>query len=332
MIDVTCALIRNEEKEILVVQRGEGSSNSLKWEFPGGKIESGESPEECLVREIKEELSMDIIICGRISHVVYDYGVKQIKLIPFICDTLDELPVLSEHLDFKWITPEELLSFNLSEADIQVACHYLETLNIFSESVDPPVTVHDESMAEDNDLRDLIRRTKSLKEAEWVSGSAVENPGIFLKLIEYSYSEDEKLAFRSSWIISKIFDRKPELVYPHLENLIESLDRIDNESTQRSFLRILSLSDLSEIKKSHHGILADHCMNAINSGFSAVAIKAYSMEIVYKLALIYPELANELSVSILMLQKESAAGIKVRGRIILKKLAGIKAGTGACQE
>ena len=80
---------------------------------------------------------------------------------------------------------------------------------------------------------------------------------------------------------------------------------------------------IEKISNSQHGILADHCFNALNSGFSAIAIKAYSMEILYKLALIYPELANELSASINMLQGEGSAGIIARGRMILKKLAEI---------
>ena len=58
MIRVTCAIIRNEENEVLVVQRGENSLHPLKWEFPGGKIDAGETEEESVIREIKEELSI----------------------------------------------------------------------------------------------------------------------------------------------------------------------------------------------------------------------------------------------------------------------------------
>ncbi len=77
------------------------------------------------------------------------------------------------------------------------------------------------------------------------------------------------------------------------------------------------------LNRKHHGILADHCFKALNSGFSAIALKAYSMEIIYKLALIYPELANELAASISILQGEGSAGVKARGNIILGKLAEI---------
>ncbi|MBA4323337.1 MAG: hypothetical protein C0408_11025, partial [Odoribacter sp.] len=70
-------------------------------------------------------------------------------------------------------------------------------------------------------------------------------------------------------------------------------------------------------------ILADHCFSCLNSGFSAIAVKAYSMEIIYNLAVIYPELANELSATINMLQGEGSAGVIARGHLIMKKLAEI---------
>lgn len=92
MIIVTCAVIRNEENEILVVQRGEDTDHPLQWEFPGGKLSPEETEEECIIREIEEELSMEIVICGKLKEVQHDYGHKLIRLIPFICDTLDEIP------------------------------------------------------------------------------------------------------------------------------------------------------------------------------------------------------------------------------------------------
>ncbi|HZY24320.1 MAG TPA: NUDIX domain-containing protein, partial [Bacteroidales bacterium] len=60
MLNVTCAVIRNEDNKILVVQRGEDSDHPFKWEFPGGKLDPEETEEECIIREIDEELSMEI--------------------------------------------------------------------------------------------------------------------------------------------------------------------------------------------------------------------------------------------------------------------------------
>jgi len=322
MIDVTCAIIRNEENELLIVRKGEQTDHPFKWEFPGGKVNKGESDEECIIREIKEELFMDIVICGRLHPVNQDYGHKKIRLIPFICDTLDELPVLAEHIDFRWCAAEELKSVDFSEADILVADRYVESIGgsharpkAKYENVIEPET--------DKELQKMIQSMMSAQEAEWIASSAMDNPVFVTKLLAYSYSDDRKLSFRASWTLSRVFDKNPEMMLPYLEDIVEKLNSLDNESTQRSFLRIISLADYSRLSLKHHGILADHCFKALNSGFSAIAIKAYSMEIIYRLALIYPELANELSASIAMVQGEGSAGVKARGNIILGKLAEI---------
>lgn len=128
MIRVTCAVIRNDEEEVLVVQRGEATDHPFKWEFPGGKLAQGETEEECITREVEEELSIAVVIRGKLPEVEYDYGHKQIKLIPFICDTLDELPFLSEHLAYKWVQEIDLMTLDFSEADIFVAISYLRRM------------------------------------------------------------------------------------------------------------------------------------------------------------------------------------------------------------
>jgi 8-oxo-dGTP diphosphatase len=321
MIDVTCAIIRNEDEEVLVVQRGEATDHPFKWEFPGGKLAEGETWEECILREVKEELSLEIVICGRLPEVEYDYGHKHIRLIPFICDTLDELPFLSEHNDFKWINPGDLDKVDFSEADIIVAASYFKSIDFRQK--DTPFNESAQADNIDEELRAMVNSMMSMKEAEWVATSAIENPAILNKLIEYSFSEDKKLAFRASWTLTKVCDKYPEMIFPNLPMIIESLDKIYNESAQRSFLRIISISDLTLINDRLHGILAEHCFKALRSGFSAIAIKAYSMEIIYRLALIYPELANELSATITMLQGEGSAGVVARGYMIMKKLAEI---------
>jgi 8-oxo-dGTP diphosphatase len=321
MIEVACAIIRNETDEVLIVQRGEATDHPLKWEFPGGKVNTGEKWEDCIVREIKEELDMEIVICGHLPEVNYDYGNIKIKLIPFICDTLEECPFLSEHIDFKWISPYELDSIDFLEADIVVARSYSEqfggTRLIDVDTEYNEITEISVELA----LQTMINNLMSMQEADWIATSAIENSQIFSKLLEYSFSTDKKLAFRASWTLTKVCDKYPEMIYPHLIRIIDALDKLDNESVQRSFLRILSLTDLDEISIKYHGILAEHCFNALRSGFSAIAIKAYSMEIIYQLALKYPGLANELSASISMLQSEGSPGIVARGRIILKKLS-----------
>src|SRR5664280_2347577 len=320
MLIVTCAIIRNEKNEILVVQRGEATDHPFKWEFPGGKVAPGETDEECVIREVEEELSMEIVICGMLSKVEYDYGHKRIALLPFICDTLDEVPVLSEHIGFKWIEIKDLMDPDYSEADVIVAKSYLERINAENLEEKQIVGHPSDDLPDNTDLQTFVNNMMGRKEAEWLAASAIENPATFMKLFEYSLSSDKSLSFRASWTLTKVCDRFPEIIYPYLEQIVETLCKLENESTIRSFLRIISLSDLGKINSHKQGLLADFCFNKLNSGVSAIAVKAYAMEILYKLTLVYPELANELSASINILMEDGSAGITARGRMILKKL------------
>lgn len=325
MTDVTCAIIRNEENEVLVVQRGEKTDHPFKWEFPGGKLKEGETEEECVIREVWEELAMDIVICKRMAPAEYDYGHKRIRLIPFVCDTLDDLPFLTEHVAFKWLKTADLKNVDFSEADIIITETYLKE-HLSEGFLKDELSMPGQKGYNENDLRSMVGNMMGVKEAEWVAESAIENSEILRKLLEYSFSDDRKLAFRASWTLSKVYDKYPDLIGSDLHLIIGSLENLDNESVQRSFLRTISISDLNTLSQKQHGILADHCFKMLKSGFSAIAIKAYSMEIIYKLAIIYPELANELSAIINILQGEGSAGIIARGHIILKKLAGISKG------
>jgi 8-oxo-dGTP diphosphatase len=323
MINVTCAIIRNEDDEVLVVQRGELTDHPLKWEFPGGKINPGEKETDCIIREIGEELSMDIVIVAQLPSVEHDYGHKHIRLIPFVCDTLDELPVLSEHIAYRWLIASDLGSVNFSEADVTVAKSYLDTIHRGGSIIQAETVLSAKDPGSDLELQEMVNRMISMKEVEWVAASAGENPAIFSKLIGFSFSSDRKLAFHSSWTLTKVCDKYPDLIIPHLGMITESLNKLDNESAERSFLRIISLSDIGKLEKRYHGKLTDHCFNALRSGFSAIAIKAYSMEILYKLTVIYPELANELAATLSLLQHEASGGILSRSRIILNKLAAL---------
>src|SRR5690606_4366309 len=126
MIQVVCAVIIKEDK-ILIAQRSEKMKLPLKWEFPGGKLEKGENEEEAIVREIREELNIEIFPSQRISSHVHDYGSLKIKLIAFLCTYISGELRLLEHKDVKFVPLELLTEYDLAEADLPI----IEKLNTF---------------------------------------------------------------------------------------------------------------------------------------------------------------------------------------------------------
>lgn len=123
-IRVTCAIIE-ENNKVLVVQRSKDMNQSLKWEFPGGKIEEGESETECLIREIKEELSLVINPTIRLTPSIFHYPNISIELIPFICELKGGELSLSEHKQYKWLYDNELQYIDWAEADIPIMKEYI---------------------------------------------------------------------------------------------------------------------------------------------------------------------------------------------------------------
>ena len=122
MIKVTCAIIVNRGK-ILVTQRGADSEHPFQWEFPGGKLILGETSEACIIREIREELEIDISILRKMYPVEWDYGFKKIELIPFLCLPESKQIRLTEHHQFFWENLESLSDLNFSKADRELINH-----------------------------------------------------------------------------------------------------------------------------------------------------------------------------------------------------------------
>jgi 8-oxo-dGTP diphosphatase len=124
MIRVTCAIIECNG-EVLITQRSASMSQPLLWEFPGGKVEAGETDKSCLVREILEELNLNVTPHKGLTPSICTYSFKTVILIPFLC-SLDggELKLL-EHADSRWVGVEELLDFNWCPADIPIVKEYI---------------------------------------------------------------------------------------------------------------------------------------------------------------------------------------------------------------
>lgn len=107
-----------QDGKILAMQRSETMSLPLLWEFPGGKIEDGESKEEALVREIKEELTVDIEIVDYINTASYDYEFGQVTLSVYTAKITEGSLKLKEHADHKWLTKDELNDLDWAPVDL----------------------------------------------------------------------------------------------------------------------------------------------------------------------------------------------------------------------
>ncbi|SDH50084.1 (deoxy)nucleoside triphosphate pyrophosphohydrolase [Mucilaginibacter gossypii] len=125
ILQVACAIIIDHEKRVLVTQRSPIMKHPLKWEFPGGKIEPGENPQTCIIREIKEELTVDIELKSRLPSSIYHYSSFIVELIPFVAIIITGEIYLKEHAEYVWANPNELRDLDLTEADIPVLNFFL---------------------------------------------------------------------------------------------------------------------------------------------------------------------------------------------------------------
>ena len=114
---VAAGVIFNKRGQILLAQRGEPEFVKGLWEFPGGKIEKSERPEMALHREIQEELELPIEIDFLIGEFEHTYQLHTIRIQAFACRALDEKFKVNEHLDVRWVEPDDLKNYPLVPAD-----------------------------------------------------------------------------------------------------------------------------------------------------------------------------------------------------------------------
>jgi 8-oxo-dGTP diphosphatase len=125
-IPVVCAVIEHDDR-VLLAQRPSNKHLALKWEFPGGKVEKGETPEAALLREIMEELNCRIHVVRTLPRFTHTYDHKAIEMIPLVCRLAagSPAPQPAEHAAIAWVLLLELLTYDLAAADLLVAAALL---------------------------------------------------------------------------------------------------------------------------------------------------------------------------------------------------------------
>ncbi|MBI4424327.1 MAG: (deoxy)nucleoside triphosphate pyrophosphohydrolase [Elusimicrobia bacterium] len=120
MIRATAAVLERDGK-ILLARRRPGGPLSGLWEFPGGKIEPGEAPADCLKRELLEELGLDAEIGATIATTLHRYPGGEVELTALEARCASGEPELRDHEEFAWVEPSRLLEYSLAPADVAIA-------------------------------------------------------------------------------------------------------------------------------------------------------------------------------------------------------------------
>lgn len=119
MVEVVAALIWENDK-FMICQRPAHKSSALLWEFVGGKVEDGETKEQALMRECREELGIKVSVGEIFTETVHTYPDITVHLTLFNASIEDGIPQKLEHNDIRWITPKEIPQFDFCPADIEI--------------------------------------------------------------------------------------------------------------------------------------------------------------------------------------------------------------------
>ena len=124
-VHVACAIIESDGL-VLSALRSASMSLPLRWEFPGGKIEPGEGREECLRRELVEEMGVQIEVGRALTPATHQYPTFDVTLYPYVCNIVSGEIILHEHSAVTWLAPERMLELEWAEADLPVILEYQE--------------------------------------------------------------------------------------------------------------------------------------------------------------------------------------------------------------
>jgi len=130
MIEVAVAVITDEQNRVLIARRKPGKVMAGCWEFPGGKIEPGENPEECLIREMKEEMDLKVVIGECIAEITYAYKWEDVHLIAYEAHIMEGDIKLLDHDAMAWASLQEMGRYGMTPADeplIEDLKHWFQT-------------------------------------------------------------------------------------------------------------------------------------------------------------------------------------------------------------
>jgi hypothetical protein len=170
-------------------------------------------------------------------------------------------------------------------------------------------------------IKELLRSELSKRHANEIAKMPRENPLIYDELWAIAISDELPINWRAAWVIKGIWEKTPEMVTPYLGQMRQALPSISQHGVRREFLRMLTEypppDDEEEL-----GILLNCCFNWLASPLETVAVRVHSMEILFQITKVIPEIIPELKTTIEVAMQEGSAGMVSRGRRTLKALRG----------
>ncbi len=168
------------------------------------------------------------------------------------------------------------------------------------------------------DIKEELQKDSSPQQVESISDYVLGNPETFDELMQCFFSEDFRLAHWASNVVIKCVKKQNKWIDPYLERIVKDMEKPGaREAKKRNCVRLLQFVELPE---KYMGDVADTCFKFLDSAKEAIAVRAFSMTVLYNITKTYPEIKNELIMMIEDHLPYGSAGIKSRGRNILKQL------------
>jgi hypothetical protein len=201
----------------------------------------------------------------------------------------------------------------------QVLCYFYAITNYPDNRIIPMIKKKDSAnISADQISLHLSDSSKAL--AELTANMVYENPSLLKPLLEVSWLDREPWSHRASHVVSLCCCRFPELINPHISQIIGSLRKLNSDGPIRNFLKIFTEVPLNNLSNKNKSILLNRCFDYLSGAFT-VGVKVYSMEILFRLSEELPEIRQELFHLIETQLPESSAGFKSRGNKILSRLS-----------
>ncbi|MEO9966981.1 MAG: hypothetical protein ABJF11_14380 [Reichenbachiella sp.] len=167
------------------------------------------------------------------------------------------------------------------------------------------------------DLQKQLEKVHSKQNAILIAEYVDDDPHRFMQLMKLFFHDEYRIAQRAAHSVSHCVDRHPELLKPHIKTMIKHLETNPKVAIRRNTVRVLQNQ---EIPEECQGLLVEKCFEYLTSAKETVAVKAFSMTILYHMTKIYPELKNEVIMVINDSLINATAGVKSRGKKIIALL------------